>query len=235
MQVATTQTRQCPFCAETILVAAVKCRYCGEFLNTNRAQNLIRQATAGVPAGDQESEPQEQDGAEDVLFAGEPSLWAMAGAVVKGGLVLALAIVIVFWHIEKLSALKLSFEHAAVVGRYRVLFGLGLGLIVVLVLAYKAMVLKMTRYEVVADRIEYSRGIFDREVDNLDMFRVVDIRLRRSLLDCVVGVGTVVLTTSDKSHPEFTFAKIRESRGLYDAIKKASLIADRKSGVIHLE
>jgi uncharacterized membrane protein YdbT with pleckstrin-like domain len=93
----------------------------------------------------------------------------------------------------------------------------------------------MTHYEVTAERIEWSRGIFDRRVDNLDMFRVIDLRLRRSLLDCILGIGTVGLITTDKTDPEFTFEKIRNSRRLYDVIKKASLDADRRDRVIHLE
>lgn len=93
----------------------------------------------------------------------------------------------------------------------------------------------MIYYEVTADRIEWSRGILDRRVDNLDMFRVVDLKLRRTLLDCIVGIGTVGLITNDKTDPEFTFEKIRNSRKLYDIIKKASLEADRQRGVVHLE
>jgi len=148
---------------------------------------------------------------------------------------LAAAVVLISWHIERVAWLGFSAGNAAVVGRYRVLLGLALGLIVAMVLFYKALKLRMTHYEVSADRIEYSEGIFDRRADNLDMFRVVDIKLRRSFLDCLVGVGTVMLTTTDKSHPEFVFEKVRGSRELYDVIKKASLSADRRTNVIHME
>jgi uncharacterized membrane protein YdbT with pleckstrin-like domain len=105
----------------------------------------------------------------------------------------------------------------------------------VLILLYKVIRLKMMYYEVTPDRIEFTRGILDRKVDNLDMFRVIDLKMRRSLLDCVVGVGTVALVTTDKSDPEFEFEKIRDPRLLYDVIKKASLEADKKTNVVHLE
>jgi hypothetical protein len=67
------------------------------------------------------------------------------------------------------------------------------------------------------------------------MFRVIDLKLRRSFLDRVLGIGTVVLVTTDKSDPEFVFEKVRRARQLYDVIKKASLEADRQTRVVHLE
>ncbi len=129
----------------------------------------------------------------------------------------------------------LTEEQALIFGTCRVAAGAALGGLVLLVLLMKIVKLKMTYYEVTGDRIEGGRGILDRRVGNLDMFRVVDLRLRRSILDCMVGIGTVVLMTTDKTDPKFTFEKVHKSRRLYDIIKKASLDADKKSGVIHLE
>jgi len=64
---------------------------------------------------------------------------------------------------------------------------------------------------------------------------VIDLRLRKSLLDCILGIGRVILITTDETDPEFVFEKVRRSRQLYDIIKQASLDADRRSGVVHLE
>ena len=170
-----------------------------------------------------------------VVYSGGPTLWVMTMDFVKGGAIMLAAILIIAWHIERISWLHLSFQSIAVVGKYRVLLGLGTIFVVGLILFYKAWKIRMTHYEVSPDRIEYGEGVFDRKVDNLDMFRVVDIKLRRNVLDCVVGVGTVILTTTDKSHPEFEFKKIKNSRELYDTIKKASLSADRRTNVVHVE
>ncbi len=238
MQLTTSQTKVCPFCAETILSAAIKCRHCGEFLNTARAKAMLTQpgrqgGTGDGQQADGEDASKEQPNA--VVYSGRPSLWAIAWDFVKGAGVLSAAILIMAWHIERISWLHLSAQSIAVVGKYRVLLGLGLIIVVGLILFYKAWKIRMTHYEVSPDRIEYGEGIFDRKVDNLDMFRVVDIKLRRNILDCIVGVGTVLLTTSDKSHPEFEFKKIKNSRELYDTIKKASLSADRRTNVIHME
>jgi len=250
MQVTTTaQTRQCPFCAETILAAAVKCRFCGEFLNTDRARSLLRQMNTGQTDGASivprpssiEGRETTDDGREDndgqggILYSGQPTLWVMAGAFVKGGALLIVSLLLIFWHIERTAFLNLSPQHAVVFGKYRLILGLLLMLAVILFLFYKALQVRMTHYEVSTERIEFGIGIFDRRIDNLDMFRVIDIKLRRNFFDCIVGTGTVLLTTTDKSHPEFAFEKIADSRALYDAIKKASLSADRKTNVIHME
>jgi len=217
------QTKPCPFCAETIQAAAVKCRFCGEFLNTAKAKALV----ADPDADSESTEQEEEDTDDNILFAGRPSLWGMAPAIVKGSVVLAIALLLIRLPLESyvngLLDLKLTATQAFAISRYRMIAGVAIGALVILILLLKAFKLKMIYYEVTADRIEWSRGILDRRVDNVDMFRVIDLKMRRSLLDCIFGVGTVVLITTDKTDPEFEF------------IKKASLEADRKTGVVHLE
>ena len=233
MAVIDLQTKPCPFCAETIQAAAVKCRFCGEFLNTEKAKAL-----QAAPDEDPESAGQEEED-DSILFAGRPSLWGMASAIVKGLVVIAIAWLLMRLPLEayavRLLDLKLTPTQAFAISRYRTITGGAIVALVILILLLKAFKLKMIYYEVSADRIEWSRGILDRRVDNVDMFRVIDLKMRRSLLDCIFGVGTVELITTDKTDPEFEFEKVHDCRLLYDVIKKSSLEADRKTGVVHLE
>jgi len=227
------QTKQCLFCAETIQARAIKCRFCGEFLNSDKAKAL----EADQEPDSQSSEDEEKN--DNVLFVARPSLWGMAPAMVKGLFFIVLAGLLVRLPLESfindMLGLGLTESQSWTVGGYRILTGFGLGLIVVFVLVMKVVRLKMTRYEVSPDRIEWSRGILDRRVDNIDMFRVIDLKMRRSVLDCIFGIGTVGLITTDKTDPKFEFEKVHRSRELYDIIKKASLEADRRTGVVHLE
>ena len=194
------------------------------------------------PDAEYESDEEEQgqeDEDDSILFAGRPSLWGMAPAIVKGSIFIAIAWFLIRLPLEGYAAglldLKLTPTQAFAIGRYRVIVAGAICAIVALILLLKAFKLKMIYYEVSSDRIEWSRGIIDRRVDNVDMFRVVDLKMRRSLLDCIFGVGTVELVTTDKTDPEFEFEKMQDCRYLYDVIKKASLEADRKTGVVHLE
>jgi len=227
------KTKQCLFCAETIQARAIKCRFCGEFLNSDKARALNTDPESDSPSSEYE------EAIDNVLFAARPSLWGMAPAMVKGLFFIALAGLLVRLPLENfiddLLGLGLTENQSWTVGGYRIIAGFGLGLIVVLILVIKMFRLKMIRYEVSPDRIEWSRGILDRRVDNIDMFRVIDLKMRRSVFDVIFGIGTVGLITTDKTDPEFEFEKVHRSRELYDIIKKASLEADRRTGVVHLE
>jgi ribosomal protein L40E len=251
-QTSNVYTKLCPFCAEQIPVQAVKCRYCGELFTPERLK-LVERALAAESQGT----------GEQTLLVTSPSLWALVNSFTTGFIALCAAIFLLIVPIEKpfgsskssdgtvsqsnsssinIAANQNPLQQQAGSGgfqssmrKFRILLGLLIVLITLLWLATKIYVLRMTRYEITPQRIEYSRGLFDRKVDNLDMFRIIDMKMRRTPLDCMTGVGTVIVYTTDKTDPEFRFEKVHNPGQLYDIVKKYSLDADRGGSVVHIE
>lgn len=234
------KTKPCPFCAETILYEAVKCRFCGEFLYGPPREPV--EPEDEFEDEDVDAEPEEDEG-DDVLWYGRPSLFALTSTFIKLGALAGIGwaayryrvTAVVPWLAQYATNIKVSPERLAQVEQWIDLGAMVLIVVAALVLLWKMIALKSIYYEVTPDRIEWSRGVFDRRMDNIDMFRVIDLKLRRSLLECLLGIGTVRLTTKDDSDPYFDFVKVHQCRYLYDVVKRAGLEADKKRGVIHLE
>lgn len=234
------RTKSCPFCAEDIRFEAIKCRYCGEFLYGSRHESAAKFGPRGPEDDRDDADPAHWDDADDdILWFGRPSIFALVGTLIKTGLFIAVCWLIYRYPVTTIVTYipnaKVGLELLARIERWIDLVTLGFVAAAALALIWKVVALKSIYYEVAPDRIEWGRGILDRRVDNLDMFRVIDLKLHRSLLECILGIGTVRLTTKDDSDPHFDFVKVRRCRDLYDVIKEAGLEADQKRGVIHLE
>jgi len=258
------RTKKCPFCAETIQAEAIKCRFCNEFLNTEKAKAVQATGSPPPPfAKTEKQSAQILFRAKPSLWGMVGSVVKGMFFIALAVFLISYPIeTLSIFQADEMPTSE-SYEYIAasepaeaninenlqqddsffaLTEQQKIIFatcrfvgGIGLIILVFFALILKAIRLKMTYYEITADRIEFTRGIFDRKVDNIDMFRVIDLKLRRSLFDCIVGVGTVGLVTTDKTDPKFTFEKVKNPRKLYDIIKTSSLDADQKRGVIHLE
>ncbi len=66
---------------------------------------------------------------------------------------------------------------------------------------YLGMPLSFTRYAISDDRLFLSEGFLNIKDEEILLYRVRDLSLTRSLGQRMFGVGTIVVTSSDKSQP----------------------------------
>ena len=71
------------------------------------------------------------------------------------------------------------------------------------------MPLSFTRYAMSEDRLFLSTGFLSVSDDELLLYRVRDISVKRSLWQRIFGVGTVIVSSSDKSTPVITLQSIK--------------------------
>lgn len=69
--------------------------------------------------------------------------------------------------------------------------------------------ISFTAYRVDRDRLTCVKGFFKTEVDELLLYRVLDIKSSRTLGQKLLGVGTITLYSADRTHGTFELMNIR--------------------------
>ena len=90
-------------------------------------------------------------------------------------------------------------------------------------------------YRVDTLRVEVERGILRKHIDNLELWRVKDIQFRQAFVQRMLGLGDIVLVTSDATNPAVTLRGVHEPRALYDALRDAVDAVRRGRGVLGVE
>jgi uncharacterized membrane protein YdbT with pleckstrin-like domain len=87
----------------------------------------------------------------------------------------------------------------------------------------------MATYEITGDRLIIGRGIFIKSLDEVELYRVKDIRLDFSLINQWAGIGTITLLSSDETtrdkplvipHIENARSRRETLRGLVDTARQ---------------
>ena len=82
------------------------------------------------------------------------------------------------------------------------------------------MPLSFTRYSMSDDRIFLETGCFNLTQEEILLYRVRDITLKRSFGQRIFGVGTVVLQSSDKTNPVLELKNIKKPRQVKEMIHR---------------
>ena len=83
---------------------------------------------------------------------------------------------------------------------------------------YFGLPISLTVYSLSEDRLFRESGLLTREYEEVLLYRVRDISLRRSFAQMIFGVGTITLDTSDRSTPEFKIVNVKASKQVKELI-----------------
>lgn len=74
-------------------------------------------------------------------------------------------------------------------------------------------------YELTDQRLKTTHGIITKVTDDLELYRVRDTRMQQGLWQRVLGLGDVILATTDTTSPEVRLRWLPDAEGLRERIR----------------
>lgn len=183
-----------------------------EDLPEESAASKFRQELASKQAGLEDYDPEEQ------LWSGGYSPKAMIGT----WLVLAVASVVLL-ALPALTA-SMTILHALVAI-------VAIWVIAIIRYAWRRL---GVHYQLTTQRFIHQTGILTRQTDRIEVIDIDDVSFTQGPVQRAFGVGTIRLTSSDRTHPNLAMqgiAGVQEVAGLIDDIRRK----ERRRRSLHIE
>ncbi len=100
---------------------------------------------------------------------------------------------------------------------------------------YRWLATRCTNYRLTTQRLRFSHGILNRQVDDLELYRVKDITVAQPLLLRMVGLGNLTLVTSDATTPTLPIPAIKDPLHVKDLLRERVEHLRRERGVRELD
>lgn len=89
-------------------------------------------------------------------------------------------------------------------------------------------------YELTTQRFVHQAGILVRRTDRIEVIDIDDVSYTQGIIQRMLGVGTIRLTGSDRTHPEIVLSgidKVPEVASLFDDVRRE----ERRRRSLHIE
>ena len=90
------------------------------------------------------------------------------------------------------------------------------------------------RYRITEEQIISEHGIFQRKVNYMELYRVVDFLEHQSLLQQLCGLKTVSILSMDRSTPRLNLIGIRRGNDIVALIRERVELNKRKKGIYEI-
>ncbi len=164
-----------------------------------------------------------------VLWEGSPSQWALCNTYIRAAagflMFMSLAAVIYVWSPDAMVAwfselLMICVLGACICGCWGV---------------WEGLVLSMTSYRVDEERVTVRKGIFTREKEVIELFRVKDQSVSTPWYLGLMGLGHLHLKTSDETLAQMPFMAIKDPDGVEELIRVQALAMREKYRVSEVD
>ena len=223
----------CSACGAEAIEGAFYCHQCGQRLAAESGKMRQEPGRGDSPAPSpvevfsQAATPGRlsPDPAEAELWSGRYSSKAMLGAWIICGLIsITLLVAGVFG--KSPSAIPQTTYWLILVAAMLLPWLYGLAL-----LLYRRI---SVRYQLTSRRLIHESGILRRLNDRIEVIDMDDINFEQGLLERVVGVGTIRIAASDRSHPDLALPGIENVKQVAALFDDARL-AERRRRSLHVE
>ena len=83
---------------------------------------------------------------------------------------------------------------------------------------YFGLPISFTKYSMSEDRLFVETGLLNLSQDEVRLYRILDLKLKRSLGQRIFGVGSIIVSSSDKSLGTFEIKNIKNSANVKEML-----------------
>ena len=84
---------------------------------------------------------------------------------------------------------------------------------------WRAAVVHNTLYTLTDQRLKFTRGVFTKLTDDLELYRVRDTKFQQDVFERMCGLGEIVLYTTDETSPEIRLPYIKDAEAVREKIR----------------